>query len=194
MKFTGVVATLAVASTASAAAISARQDIQAQQALTATLTKVNGAVAQVDTLLGGLLQCATGGVDLNSVQTELQGVKAELQRLVPLPVKRDTLTAQAGQIVNEAGEKVQDTTSQAAGAVSGLTQRDDLTGGLGGLTAPVTGLVNGLLSTTALNNLQGLLANTPLAGASGALGQNLVQGLEQQLISPTQFVQALGLL
>ncbi|KAL2004318.1 hypothetical protein VTN02DRAFT_3112 [Thermoascus thermophilus] len=199
MKFTGVVATLAVASSASAAAISARQDIQANQALTLALTKVNGAVAQVDTLLNGLVQCTTGTVDLKGLETELQGVQTQLKTLVH-SVKRDTVTAQADQIVNEAGEKVKDagekvkdTTAKVAGSVSSLTQRDSLTSDLVGLTAPVTGLVNGLLSTTAVTNLQDLLANTPLAGAGGALGQNLVQGLEQGLISPTQLIQALGL-
>jgi hypothetical protein len=62
MKFTGIVASLAVASSASALAIP-------QTSLNAVLYKLNGALANVEGLVGGLLGGVCQQVDLTQVQT-----------------------------------------------------------------------------------------------------------------------------
>ncbi|XHF97804.1 hypothetical protein AWENTII_001381 [Aspergillus wentii] len=97
MKFNGIVASLAIASTASAAAIP--RDVAVQQALDQVTTVAGNVDNLVNGLVGGLLGCS----DVTKVQQELSNVKTQLSKA--LPVKRDItsdVTDTAGNVVDEA--------------------------------------------------------------------------------------------
>jgi hypothetical protein len=68
MKFTGIVASLAVASSASALAIP-------QTPVDATLSKLNNALNNVEGLVGGLLGGLCQEVDLTQVQTGMSSTE-----------------------------------------------------------------------------------------------------------------------
>ncbi|RHZ65732.1 hypothetical protein CDV55_105857 [Aspergillus turcosus] len=115
MKFTGIVASLAVASSASALAIP-------QTSVNAVLYKLNGALANVEGLVGGLLGGVCQEVDLTQVQTELVDIKGQLIKLVPVsvPTKRDimgTANDVATPATTVAGSEVNTVKNTAGGAV-----------------------------------------------------------------------------
>lgn len=64
MKFTGIVASLAIASTASAAALPAVP-------VDVAVTKLNGVLGNLDTVLGGLLGGAVPSADLTQVKSRM---------------------------------------------------------------------------------------------------------------------------
>ncbi|KAL2222590.1 hypothetical protein M432DRAFT_635242 [Thermoascus aurantiacus ATCC 26904] len=175
MKFTGIVATLAIAGAASAAAINPNQ------ALTTTLANVDTVIANVENLTAGVANCA----DVTAVKQQLAIVQSQLQRIAgAATTKRDVLPSTAGSAFNDAKTTVE---GAVADAKQHLGARDLVSGLTGGLLGQVTDLTGGLLSLQVLQNLQGLLGvNVELNG------QNLVNALEQGLITPTQLVQALG--
>ncbi|GFF25085.1 hypothetical protein IFM61606_09338 [Aspergillus udagawae] len=180
MKFTGIVASLAVASSASALAIP-------QTPVDATLSKLNNALNNVEGLVGGLLGGLCQEVDLTQVQTELVNIKGQLTKLVPVSVasKRDItgtannvatpVTGAAGSEVGNVESAAKPVTDVAGGAVNTVE----------GVAKPVTDVASGAVGT--VKNTAGGAVGTVTNVASGAVdtvtGTVGVNTLAQNLVS-----------
>ncbi|KAF7118947.1 hypothetical protein CNMCM5793_008585 [Aspergillus hiratsukae] len=187
MKFTGIVASLAVASSASALAIP-------QTPVQATLMRLNNALNNVEGLVGGLLSGVCQQVDLTQVQTQLVDIKGQLTQLVPVsvPTKRDIMgtandvatpaTTVAGSEVNTVQGVAQPVTDVAGGAV-GTVQ-----GVAGAPVSAALGVAGGAVGTVE-NTAGGLVGNVqnmasgPVSTVTGTAGVNT---LAQDLVSKVQ--------
>ncbi|EAW09796.1 uncharacterized protein ACLA_040120 [Aspergillus clavatus NRRL 1] len=174
MKFTGIVASLAIASSASALAIP-------QTPVDATLSKLNGVLGSVEGLVGGLLGGVCKDVDLTLVQTDLTDIKGQLVKLVPVavPAKRDVagpvngLTTPVTNVAGPAVGTVENTAGAAVGTVentaTGVVKTVTGTVGIkrqevGQLTtlaeSLVTKIQNNALDAAGLENVLNILGQT----------------------------------
>ncbi|RHZ50732.1 uncharacterized protein CDV56_102729 [Aspergillus thermomutatus] len=144
MKFTGIIASLAVASSASALVIP-------QAPVDATLNKLNSALDNVEGLVGGLLNGVCQEVDLTQVQTELTDIKGQLTKLVPVSVatKRDIMGT-----VNGVATPATNVAGSAVGTVEGVAK-------------PVTNVADSAVGT--VENTAGAAVGTVKNTASGAV-------------------------
>ncbi|EAW21340.1 uncharacterized protein NFIA_065040 [Aspergillus fischeri NRRL 181] len=201
MKFSGIVASLAVASSASALAIP-------QTPVDATLSKLNNALNNVEGLVGGLLSGVCEEVDLTQVQTELITIKGQLTNLVPVSAatKRDVMgtannvatpvTGAAGSVVGNVEGAVTPVTNVAGGAVNTVegvakpvadvaggavgTVKNTVGGAVGTVKNIASGPVDTVTGTAGVNTLAENLVSKVKSGALDAAGvQNVLTTVGQ---------------
>ncbi|KAF7593613.1 hypothetical protein BBP40_011131 [Aspergillus hancockii] len=130
MKFTGLVASLAAVSAASAAAVPTA-------ALQPTLTQLTGVLGNIDGLLGGVLNGADVG-DLVQVQDALKQVQTQLGQLTSGVCQRDVV----GNELNTVGNVASPVTGTVGGVVKPVVQT------VGGAVGTVEGTVGNVLPGT----------------------------------------------
>ncbi|EBA27460.1 hypothetical protein KXW98_001709 [Aspergillus fumigatus] len=214
MKFTGIVASLAVASSASALAIP-------QTPVDATLSKLNNALNNVEGLVGGLLGGVCEEVDLTQVQTELITIKGQLTKLVPVSAtKRDVMstannvatpvtgaagseldnvegavkpvTNVAGNAVNTVEDVAQPVADVAGGAVG--TVKNTVGGAVGTVENIASGPIDTVTGTAGVNTLAQNLVSKVKSGALDAAGvQNVLTTIGQAGgLNPTSLTNVLA--
>lgn len=198
MKFTGIVASLAVASTASALAIP-----QTPVDANATLMKLNSALTTVEGLVGGLLGGVCKQVDLTKVQTELVDIKGQLVKLVPvsvpasvpvsLPTKRDvedTANEVTSPVITVPGNEVK----AVEGAAKPVT---DVTGDVGTVKNTAGGLV-GTVEKVASGPVDTVTGTAGLkrqdVGQVTTLAQNLVSKIKSGALDAAGLENVLNML
>ncbi|KAE8141095.1 hypothetical protein BDV38DRAFT_279544 [Aspergillus pseudotamarii] len=144
MKFTGLVASLAAVSAASAAAIPTAS-------LQPTLNQLNGVLGNIDGVLGGAL-CDTNGSGLVEVQDALKQIQSDLSKL--------TGTVSQRSVVSNEVDTVDNVVSPVASTASGAVQ-------------PVVGTVNSAVGTvkgTVDSTLPGITSAVGVKRQVGQLG------------------------
>ncbi|OOF99916.1 hypothetical protein ASPCADRAFT_126798 [Aspergillus carbonarius ITEM 5010] len=171
MKFTGIAASLALASTVSAAAIPA-----VETTVQSTLTQLTGVLGKVDNVADGLVGCASN--DLTDLKNELSNIEGKLTQLLP-PSKRDLTSTVGGvtaPVVGIAGGAAGTIGGTASGAVNAV---GNVVGGavntVKGVASPVVETAGDAVNTVenaaspVVNTVEGVAS--PVVGvAGGAVG------------------------
>ncbi|KAL4897199.1 hypothetical protein BDV59DRAFT_198615 [Aspergillus ambiguus] len=161
MKFTGFAAALAVASTASAAALPAVP-------VEVTVNKLNGVLGNLDSLLGGILGGTAPVTQVTQVQGDLQSIKSMLGQCASGATKRELVGSLAEPVESVAGGALS-TVTDAGDSVTGslgVRANNDLAGLSGSIIQQVQG---GSLDAAGLTNLLSLVQAGDLTSALGIL-------------------------
>ncbi|KAF9893033.1 hypothetical protein FE257_012444 [Aspergillus nanangensis] len=164
MKFTGIVASLAIASTASAAALPAVP-------VDAAVSKLTMVLGNLDTVVGGLLGNTLATSDLGGltqIQSELTGIKSALGQCTGGVVSRDVLGNVAEPVkatAETAVGTVEGAVTTATGAI-GVRALDQVTGLAGNIVQQVQ---SGALDEAGLANILSLVQGGELTSALGLL-------------------------
>ncbi|GES61951.1 hypothetical protein ATEIFO6365_0011046800 [Aspergillus terreus] len=161
MKFTGIAAALAVASTASAAALPAVP-------LDSAVSKLTSVLGNLDSLLGGVLGGTAPVAQLTEVKSELTNIKSMLGQCTSGVVKRelvDSLTKPVEGVAGSAVGTVTETGDAVTGSL-GIRAGNDLSSLSGNIVQQVQ---SGVLDTAGLTNLLSLVQAGDLTSALGIL-------------------------
>ncbi|KAH8424038.1 uncharacterized protein LDX57_001793 [Aspergillus melleus] len=161
MKLTGIVASLAIAGTASAAAIPT-------DPVKGITTRLDGALGSLESVLGNLL----GGApteNLVEIKSELQHVKVQLSQCSSSHNQRDledTVETAVEPVTNKAGETAE-TVKGAADSAGVKRQTDQLETLSKGLLQKIKG---GDLDAAGLQNVLGLVQSNNIPAVGSLLG------------------------
>ncbi|KAB8206835.1 hypothetical protein P875_00010650 [Aspergillus parasiticus SU-1] len=174
MKFTGLIASLAAVSAASAAAIPTA-------ALQPTLNQLSGALGSIDGALGNALGCADAS-DLVKVQDTLKQIQGELNKLTGTVSQRSVV----GNELNTVGTVV----SPVTGTVGGVVQ--PVAGTVEGVAQPAAGTVEGLVDG-ALSGTTKAVGVKRQAGQLTAVATTLVSQVKDGTLDAAGVEHILGL-